>query len=170
MAREQTVKVLMAGYLSKQAATEDAASVQASKADIVGLVVVSKDLEGKVSVEEEDHAVRKGALAFGGAGLVVGLFAPPLLAATAVGAAIGAGVGKAARRKVKAGSSTRRRRRSRSAAPALMVAYPPEPRPRVEAAVKRAISRVVGEGKGSRGKALKAAIADAQAKMSAPEP
>ena len=36
-------------------------------------------------------------------GLVVGLFAPPLLAATAIGAAAGGVVGKVARKRVQAG-------------------------------------------------------------------
>ena len=118
MAREQTIRVMIAGYFSKVAASEDASSVRASGADIVGLVVVSKDLEGKVQVDEEDHAVRKGAAALGGAGFVVGLFAPPLLAATAIGAALGAGVGKAVQGKVTAGIEEQARTRSRSAAPA----------------------------------------------------
>ncbi len=167
MAREQTVKVLMAGYLSKQAADEDAASVHASKADVIGLVVVSKDLEGNVSVDEEDHAVRKGALAFGGAGFVVGLFAPPLLAATAVGAAIGAGVGKVAQRKVKAGIEEQAQDSIPIGGAGLMVAYPTRiGSRRSRRPSHRAISRVVGEGTGSRSKALKAALADAQEKMS----
>lgn len=42
-----------------------------------------------------------GAKIVGGAGLVVGLAAPPLLAATAIGAAAGAMLGKAASSKVK---------------------------------------------------------------------
>ncbi len=87
---------------------------------------MSKDLEGNVSVDEEDHAVRKGALTFGGVGLVVGLFAPPLLAATAVGAAIGAGVGKAAQRKVKAGIEQQAQESIPIGGAGLMVAYPPD--------------------------------------------
>ncbi len=167
MAREQTIMVLMAGYFSRDAAAEDATSVRDSKADLVGLVVVSKDLEGKVEVEEHDKAVRKGALAFGGAGFVIGLAAPPLLAATAIGAAIGAGVGKTVQRKVAAGIEEQAQDSIPIGGAGLMVAYPPASAPVVEAAVKRAISRVVGEGTGSRGDALKGALADAQAKMRA---
>ncbi len=47
-----------------------------------------------------------------------------------------------------------------------MVAYGPESAALVEGSVHRAISHVVGEGTGSRSKALKAALADAQLKMS----
>ena len=58
--------------------------------------MVSKDLEGELSIEQTDHMVAKGAKGSGPSGFVVGLFAPPLLAATAIGAAIGAGAGKLA--------------------------------------------------------------------------
>ena len=118
MAREQTIqrhdrRVLLEGGRERGRCVRPG-----QRADIVGLVVVSKDLEGKVQVDEEDHAVRKGAAALGGAGFVVGLFAPPLLAATAIGAALGAGVGKAVQGKVTAGIEEQARTRSRSAAPA----------------------------------------------------
>ena len=148
---------------------EDATSVRETEADLIGLVVVSKDLEGNVEVEEQDHAVRKGALAFGGAGFVVGLFAPPLLAATAIGAAIGAGVGKTVQRKVIAGIEQQAQDSIPIGGAGLMVAYPPEAAPVVEGAVTRAISRVIGEGTGSQAEAVKAALANAQGKMSASE-
>ena len=63
---------------------------------VVGAVVLNRDASGKVDVAEHDSGahVGGGAVLGGTAGLVVGLFAPPLLAATAVGAGIGAVVGK----------------------------------------------------------------------------
>ena len=63
---------------------------------VVGAVVLNRDANGKVDVDEHDSGahVGGGAVLGGTAGLVVGLFAPPLLAATAVGAGIGAVVGK----------------------------------------------------------------------------
>ena len=55
---------------------------------------MDRDASGEVEVNEHgDKNVGGGAAVGGGAGLVVGLFAPPLLAATAVGAGIGAGIG-----------------------------------------------------------------------------
>ena len=82
-------------------------------------MVVSKDLEGNLSVEQTDHMVREGAEGLGAVGFAVGLFAPPLLAATAIGAAMGAGAGDAAApQDRRASSASRRARRSRSAAPA----------------------------------------------------
>ena len=72
-------------------AGEDAGDYQ-----VVGAVVLNRDPSGKVDVDEHDSGahVAGGAVLGGTAGLVVGLFAPPLLAATAVGAGIGAVVGK----------------------------------------------------------------------------
>jgi uncharacterized membrane protein len=55
---------------------------------------MSRDADGKVDVlEKGDGDTAAGAWIGGGIGLVVGLFAPPLLAATAIGAGIGALLG-----------------------------------------------------------------------------
>ena len=59
-----------------------------------GAVVVTKDLEGNLTTEHMDHMVEEGAAGLASVGFVVGLFAPPLLAATAIGALLGAGAGK----------------------------------------------------------------------------
>ncbi len=54
-------------------------------------LVISRSMDGKVEVDQSGTGeVGKGAMIGGGAGLVLGLFAPPLLLATAVGAGIGA--------------------------------------------------------------------------------
>ena len=84
---DETIDVLIGGYLSKDAAMEDYESVLGCGGYLHGAVVVSKDLEGNLPVEQTDHLVRKGAAGLGAIGFAVGLFAPPLLAATAVGAA-----------------------------------------------------------------------------------
>ena len=90
----ETTDVLIGGYLSTDAAHEDYEAVLDCGAEIMGAVVVSKDLEGNLSVEQTDHMVKEGAEGLGAVGFAVGLFAPPLLAATAIGAVIGAGAGK----------------------------------------------------------------------------
>lgn len=167
MSKEETIDVLMAGYLSKDAAMDDFTAVQASGADLIGLIVIDKDLEGNVSIDLEDHAVRTGAKKLGGVGLIVGLFAPPLLAATAVGAVIGAGVGKAAHNKVEAGIKAGAQDAIPIGGAALIAAYVPASGAAVEAAVTRAIKRASGEATGPRKTALQAAMADAQAKLNA---
>ena len=68
------------------------------------MALVVKDAEGEVHVQETgDHLGRKGVKAGAGVGLVIGLFAPPLLAATVVGGAVGGLAGKFARHRAKAG-------------------------------------------------------------------
>jgi uncharacterized membrane protein len=100
--------VLIAVYLIPELAREDydsfvkLAGEGAISTD--GVVLVTKDADGNVAVKETgDHMGRKGVKAGGGVGLVVGLFAPPLLAATAIGSAAGGIVGKVARKRVTAG-------------------------------------------------------------------
>jgi uncharacterized membrane protein len=60
--------------------------------ELPGAVVASRDAAGEITVDEHGAASPVGGAATVGAagGLVVGLFAPPLLLATAIGAGIGA--------------------------------------------------------------------------------
>ena len=100
--------VLVAVYLIPDLAQKDFDTYAKLAADgeIVtdGVALVVKDAEGEVQVQETgDHLGRKGVKAGAGVGLVVGLFAPPLLAATAVGAAVGGLTGKFARHRAQAG-------------------------------------------------------------------
>ena len=86
--------MLIAAYLLEDLAKRDFDAVLKLAEDktitVEGVVLVQKDADGEVKVTETgDHLGRKGAKIGGGAGLVVGLFAPPLLAATAVGAVAG---------------------------------------------------------------------------------
>ena len=67
---------------------------------VAGAVVASRDAAGEVTVDEHGVASPVAGTATLGAagGLVIGLFAPPLLLATAVGAGIGAGIGELKKR------------------------------------------------------------------------
>jgi uncharacterized membrane protein len=91
--------VLVVGsYADAEAATDDfnamKAGEDAGEYKVVGAVVMNRDASGKVDVREHgDKHTAGGAILGGTAGLVVGLFAPPLLAATAIGAGIGALLG-----------------------------------------------------------------------------
>src|SRR3954470_18907157 len=101
-------EVLIAVYLFEDLAEKDFDTVLKLADDgtitVEGVVLVQKDADGEVHVKETgDHLGRKGAKLGGGAGLVVGLFAPPLLAATAVGAAGGVVLGRFARHRVESG-------------------------------------------------------------------
>ena len=83
----------VASYSEADAAKQDFDSLKAAEGDdfeIEGAVVMSRDADGKVDVlEQGDEDTVSGAVIGGGIGFVVGLFAPPLLAATAIGAGIG---------------------------------------------------------------------------------
>jgi uncharacterized membrane protein len=91
----------VASYDEDAAASQDYEAIkQLGETAVVSAVVLDRDADGKVTAKERGYAspVGGGALVGGGLGLVVGLFAPPLLLATAVGAGIGAGVGKILKR------------------------------------------------------------------------
>ena len=89
----------IAGYDDPDAAREDFDALKKAQREgivfIDGAVLISRDDDGKIHVKETgDHDVLKGSVIGVGAGLVVGLFAPPLLGALVVGGVIGGLVGK----------------------------------------------------------------------------
>jgi uncharacterized membrane protein len=96
--------VLVVGsYADPGTATDDfnalKAGQNAGEYRVVGAVVMNRDGDGEVDVKEHGDAHTAGGAVVGGtAGLVVGLFAPPLLAATAIGAGIGALLGHLTKR------------------------------------------------------------------------
>jgi uncharacterized membrane protein len=162
---DETTDVLIGGYLSTQAAKDDYEAVLGSGGYLHGAAVISKDLQGKQSVEHTDHMVREGAAGLGAVGLAVGLFAPPLLAMTAVGAAIGAGGGKLLHHKTGSKLEEQAGATIPLGGAGLIVAYPHSASGKVEPAVTRATKKVVGEAEGHHVQALRGAIADAQEKM-----
>ena len=108
MSDNEQLDVLVAVYLIPDLAQQDFDAYVGLAGDggIVtdGVALVVKDAEGEVHVQETgDHLGRKGVKAGAGVGLVIGLFAPPLLAATAVGAAAGGLAAKFTRHRLKAG-------------------------------------------------------------------
>jgi hypothetical protein len=68
---DETTDVLIGGYLSKDAAQDDYEAVLASGGYLHGAVVVSKDLQGNLAVEQTDHMVREGAAGLGAVGFAV---------------------------------------------------------------------------------------------------
>ena len=165
MKLHDTIDVLIGGYLSRDAAEEDYNAVLDCGGHLQGAVVVSKDLEGNLSVEQTDHMVREGAEGLGAVGFAVGLFAPPLLAATAIGAVIGAGAGALLHHKTVDKLGEQAGATIPLGGAGLIVAYSHSEAEKVEPAVTRAVQKAIGEAEGSHVKALKGALADAQQKM-----
>ncbi len=96
---EERTDVLVAAYGDIDAATKDFDGLMRIVKDkvvkIEGAILVTHDVEGEVTVQQHgDHLGRKGLGWGAGAGLVVGLFAPPMLGAIAVGGVAGGLIGK----------------------------------------------------------------------------
>ena len=89
-----------------------------------------------------------------------------VLVATAVGAIVGAGAGKIAHRKVESALEAQAEATIPIGGAGLIVVYDHKHAATIEAAVKRPIKKVIGEATDSHVKAVKAALADASAKMS----
>jgi len=93
---DRNVSLLVAAYGNDAAAAgEDFAAIkELGDMSVVAAVVLQRDSAGDVEVVEHGGGLVAAGTTVGAvAGFVVGLFAPPLLLATAVGAGIGAGVG-----------------------------------------------------------------------------
>jgi uncharacterized membrane protein len=98
---DRNYTLLVAAYGDDDsAAAEDFKTVKGmGDAAVVAAVVLSRDPSGNVEVKEHGGGLVAGGTAVGAVGgFVVGLFAPPLLLASVVGAGIGAGAGALAKR------------------------------------------------------------------------
>ena len=167
MSHEPT-DVLIAAYYDIEPAEDDFQAVIDAGVKIDGAVCVSRDHAGELHVEETDHLAKKGAEVLGGVGLVVGLFAPPLLLATAIGAAAGGALGELAHSGVKSKIERQAFDTIPYGGAGLIVAYPRSSGDGINRAVSHALKKAVGEADGTRVKALKAAMAEAQQKLQAP--
>jgi uncharacterized membrane protein len=95
---DEPVDVYVAAYADESAARDDwdvvKSLVQDKVITVEVLVLVSRDLDGKIHVKEDAHNIRVGTAVGALGGFVVGVLFPPALVASAVvGAGIGAGTG-----------------------------------------------------------------------------
>jgi uncharacterized membrane protein len=99
---DKNLMLYAASYSDPDAAAADYKAIKAAQgaADIaiVGAVVIKSDKDGKIDVTEHGSPALEGAMLGGVTGLVIGVFAPPLLLATAVGAALGGSIGELVKR------------------------------------------------------------------------
>lgn len=92
---DRNYTLVIAAYDDEAAAKIDfAAMKELEDVSVVAAVVMSRDADGKVAVSEHGGKLVSRGTGIGAVGgLVIGLFAPPLLLSGVVGAGIGAGVG-----------------------------------------------------------------------------
>ena len=167
---QQMTDVLVAGYRDVETATEDfealIAKVQSRQVSIQAVILVAHDADGNVSVQRSgDNLGRKG-LGWGGAvGFLVGLAAPPLLAATVVGAAAGGIVGRFADRKVKTGLHDTLGEAMKPGTAAVIAMFDEDQRFGVEQALPGALVRSVAQTDKSGDAALQDSLAEAMGKF-----
>jgi uncharacterized membrane protein len=162
--------VLIAAYLIEDLAKRDFDAVMKLAEDktitVEGVVLVQKDADGEVHVTETgDHLGRKGLELGGGVGLVVGLLAPPLLATTAVGAAVGGVAGKFARHRLESGIGEKMDAALPPGSGGVMAVYDTAGASAVKNALANAVRTSVAHIDGASAKELKAGLAEAQAGM-----
>ena len=163
--------VLIAAYLIEDLAKRDFDAVvklaEQNTITIEGIVLVQKDSDGEVHVSETgDHLGRKGLKVGGGVGLAVGLFAPPLLAATAVGAAVGGVAGKFARHRLESGIGEKMDAALPPSSGGVIAVYDSDSAAAVDGALSNAVKKSVAHIDGMKAKELKAGLEEAQAGMS----
>jgi uncharacterized membrane protein len=161
------LNVIIAAYLIPDLAQQDfdalVTLVGDKQLEVEGVALVTVDTDGKPSVQETgDHLGRKGMTIGGGVGLVVGLFAPPLLASAVVGGAAGALIGKFARHKVEAGLSEKLSAALPPGTAGLIAIYDRSKAEVVDKTLVSAVRKSIAEVDGAGVKDLKAALAEAQ--------
>jgi uncharacterized membrane protein len=162
--------VVIAAYLIPDLAQKDFDAlvklVEDDQLKVEGVALVTVDADGAVAVKETgDHLGRKGLEIGGGVGLAVGLFAPPLLAATVVGGAVGGVVGKFARHRVESGLEDKMGAALPPGSAGIVAIYDRAKTDIVNTTLASAVRKSVAQVDGGGAKDLKAALGEAQAGM-----
>jgi uncharacterized membrane protein len=162
--------VVIAAYLIPDLAQQEFDAlvklVEDDQLKVEGVALVTADADGTVAVKETgDHLGRKGLEIGGGVGLVVGLFSPPLLAATVVGGAVGGVIGKFARHRVESGLEEKMGAALPPGSAGIVAIYDRAKTDTVNTTLASAVRKSVAQVDGGGAKDLKAALAEAQAGM-----
>ncbi len=168
MSEQDQLDVLIAVYLIPDLARQDfdgfVKLVEDGAVSTEGVALVMKDASGDVEVlETGDHLGRKGAKVGGGVGLALGLFAPPLLAATAVGAALGGVAGKFARKRIQVGIGEKMDDALPSGSAGIIAVYDHDDADAVSGALSNAIRSSTAQIDKASAKELKAGLEEASA-------
>lgn len=167
---ETPIDLLVAVYTDLEAAEKDFDAlidrVVSKDVRIEGAILVTHDEDDSVTVHQTgNHLGRKGAGWGGGVGLAVGLFAPPLLASIAVGAAGGAVIGKFVDHRVKQGIHDQLGENLPPGTAGVIVVFDDTQRFSVEEALGGAEGKSVIEGDRHGVEALKESLAAAMGKF-----
>ena len=159
--------VVIAAYQIPDLASNDFDALVKLVADrqliVEGVALVINDADGHVTISETgDHLGRTGMELGTGVGLVVGLFAPPLLASVVVGGAAGALIGKFARHRVESGLEEKMGAALPPGTAGIVAIYDRSRANLVDGTLANAVRKSVAEVDGSGAKKLKSALAEAQ--------
>jgi uncharacterized membrane protein len=162
--------VVIAAYLIPDLAQTDfdalVGLVKDKQLTVEGVALVTNDASGNVTINETgDHLGRKGMAVGGGVGLVIGLFAPPLLASMVVGGAAGALAGKFARHRVESGLAEKMGAALPPGSAGIVAIYDRSKATTVDTTLTSAVRKSVAHVDGGGAKKLKSALAEAQAGM-----
>ncbi|MFN8624346.1 MAG: DUF1269 domain-containing protein, partial [Chloroflexota bacterium] len=166
-----TTDVLVAAYQQVDLADRDfealVAAVRTKQVKVDAVILVSHDANGEVTVRKTgDDLGRTGARWGGSVGFLVGLAAPPLLAATVVGAAAGAVLGRVANHKVEQGLHDKLGEAMKPGTAAIIAMFPTEQRLGVERLLPGSPAKSVVETDQKGTKALTSSLAAAMGKFS----
>ncbi|HEU4514121.1 MAG TPA: arylsulfatase [Nocardioidaceae bacterium] len=145
-----TQMLIVAGYADVEVATAEfralAGQVEAKRLTSQGMILVGKDADGKPRLMDTgNHLGRRGAGWGGGAGVLVGMFAPPMLGAVAVGSAAGAVVGHFAGHKLTAAIQEQVGAALKAGTAVIIGVFPAESRLAVERALPGSPAKSVVE-------------------------
>src|SRR5450755_2944612 len=162
--------VVIAAYLIPDLAQQDfdalVTLVQDKQLEVEGIALVTVDPDGTVSVNQTgDHLGRKGLTIGGGVGLVVGLLAPPLLASIVIGGGAGALIGKFTAHKIESGLGEKLGAALPPGTAGIVAIYDRSKSGTVAETMVSAVKTSVAQIDGGSIKDLKAALAEAQARM-----
>ena len=168
---DQLTDVLVAGYPDVERATKEfddlIAAVKAKSVKIEGAILISHDKDDNVVVQQTGDDLGRKGLGYGGSvGFLVGLAAPPLLAATVIGAAAGGLAGRFAKHKMETGLHDKIGEALKPGTAAILAMFEDGQALAVQQVLAGALARSVVQTEKSGTAALKDSLAEAMGKFS----
>jgi arylsulfatase A-like enzyme/uncharacterized membrane protein len=168
---DESTEVLVAGYQDAETAGKEfdalVGRVKARQVRLEAVILVAHDVAGNVTVQKTgDHLGRTGAKWGGAVGFLVGLAAPPLLAATVVGAAGGGVLGRIADHKLETGLHDKLGAAMKPGTAVVIAMFDADQRLAVEQALPGSPAKSIVQTSRKGTAALTASLAEAMGKFS----